>query len=133
MAYLDWKNEFSVGIDEMDDQHKRWIEIINELHGAMRGGQADKALSGVLQKMADYIVVHFKTEEALLDKNKYPGLDKHRKIHEKYALEIQGFVDQFAKGKILMSIDIMDSLKMWLINHIKINDREYGTFIAGKK
>jgi hemerythrin len=133
MAYMDWKDEFSVGIAEMDSQHKRWIEIINELHDAMRSGQTEKVLSSVFKKMTDYIVVHFKAEETLLDKNKFPGLDKHRKIHEKYALEIHGFVDQFAKGKILMSIEVMDSLKNWLINHIKVNDKEYGKFITGKK
>jgi hemerythrin len=133
MAYLDWKDEFSVGVAEMDSQHKRWIEIINELHDAMKSGQTVKAMSSVLKKMTDYIVVHFKTEEALLEKNNYPGLDKHRIIHEKYALEIHSFVDQFSKGKILMSLDVMDSLKNWLTNHIKMSDKEYGKFITGKK
>jgi len=133
MAYLDWKDEFSVGIAEMDTQHKRWIEIINELHDAMKNGQTLKVLSSVLKKMTDYIVVHFKAEEALLEKNNYPDLAKHRKIHEKYALEIHGLVDQFVKGKVLMSLEIMDSLKNWLTNHIKMSDKEYGKFITGRK
>jgi hemerythrin len=133
MAYLDWKDEFSVGIEEMDSQHKRWIEIINELHDAMKSGQTVKVLSSVLRKMTDYIVVHFKAEEALLEKNKFPDLDIHRKIHEKYALEIHSLVEQFVKGKVLISIEIMDSLKKWLTNHIKMSDREYGIFITGKK
>lgn len=132
MAYLDWKEEFSVGIEEMDTQHKRWIAIINELHDAMKSGQTVKVLSTVLRKMTDYIVIHFKAEEALLEKNKYPDLDKHRKIHEKYALEIHGLVDQFVKGRVLMSIEIMDSLKNWLTSHIKSSDKEYGKFITGK-
>lgn len=133
MAYMDWKDEFSVGIDDMDSQHKRWIEIINELHEAMRSGQTAKVMSSVLKKMTDYISLHFKTEEALLEKNKYPGLEKHKLIHERYAREINGFVDKFTNSKVLVSLDIMDSLKDWLTNHIKVNDKEYGAFITRKK
>jgi hemerythrin len=132
MAYLDWKEEFSVGIPEMDEQHKKWITIINDLHDAMKTGKTNTVMSDILKKMTDYIVFHFTAEETLLKTKNYTDFYGHKKIHDQYAARAREMVEQFMGGKVLISLQVMDSLRDWLTSHIMIQDKKYGAFITRK-
>jgi hemerythrin-like metal-binding protein len=132
MAYLDWKEELSVGVSEMDEQHKKWIAITNELHDAMRAGKTNAVMSEILKKMSDYIAFHFSAEEILLKSKNYPDFHGHKRIHDQYAAKAREMVEQFMSGKVLMSLQVMDSLRDWLTSHIMVQDKKYGTFITKK-
>jgi hemerythrin len=132
MAYLDWNEEFSVGVPEMDEQHKKWIAIINELHDAMKTGKANTVMSDILTKMIDYIVFHFTAEENLLKTKNYSDFYGHKKTHDQYAVKAKEMVKEFMSGKVLMSLQVMDSLRDWLTSHIMIQDKKYGSYFKGK-
>jgi hemerythrin-like metal-binding protein len=80
MATMEWKDSYSVGETKMDDQHKGLIVLINQL-----GGEDEIGVREVLEKLQEYVDVHFRDEEALLEKIGYPDLDKQKVEHETFA------------------------------------------------
>ncbi len=86
MGYIEWTQDLSVGVPELDAQHQRWIGMINELHDTLLHGDAEDlvAITGrMLRAMGEYVEEHFRTEEAYMEKIGFPGLDAHREVHHR--------------------------------------------------
>ena len=80
MDRIVWDNSFSVGIEEIDEQHKKWISIINDLHDALMSGKNLGSITGKsLKAMEEYAHFHFSFEEEYLQKAGYPYLENHKK------------------------------------------------------
>jgi len=62
MAYIDWQDDFSVNVKEIDEQHKMLIEMINSLHEAMLANKARDLQKQTVNRMADYAIKHFALE-----------------------------------------------------------------------
>lgn len=129
MSFVSWSDELSVGIDEIDNQHKQFIDMINELHLAMKSGKSAVVLPAILTKLSDYAVFHFSHEEKVLQSYNFPELLTHKMIHDKFTKEIKKLFEDLASKKTLLSIDIMNSLKDWLVQHIMGQDKKYSEFI----
>lgn len=132
MIYIEWKDEYSVGIKLIDDQHKKLISMINDLYTAMGEGQGNNVIGKIINEMTQYAAEHFATEERLFDRHKYPDAVAHRKEHADFVKEVLDFKGKFDKGAILLSMKILDFLKQWLMNHILKNDKKYGPFLNQK-
>jgi hemerythrin len=118
-----WTDELSVGVNEMDDQHKVLIDKINKLVVDLND-DSPNAYSD-FQELAGYVVKHFEDEEAFTDKCAYPGLDTHKVIH-KQLLEKVGSFDSSIKDGSVDKFALMNFLKMWLCSHIMGIDMKYG-------
>lgn len=132
MPLLIWKDDYSVNIKEIDEQHKNLIAMINELHDAMAQKKAKEALSEILKKLADYTVSHFAKEENLMRANGYPEYDEHRNKHEKMTAKVLALQDDLKQEKISLSIEVMEFLKNWLDKHIMGTDKKYSDFLNSK-
>ncbi len=123
---VEWDDSFSVSVNQMDSQHKKWIGYINDLHNAIINGKGRDVLQNVLNKMLDYSKEHLATEEGFLKKTKYPEFEQHKKIHDNFVKWVKEIIDDFSKTKKAnLSLDIMDRMKNWLTNHIKTVDKKY--------
>jgi hemerythrin len=125
MAFYDWQESFSVGIKEMDDQHKKLIAIINHLHEAMISGQGKSEIGKIIEEMLEYTKFHFTAEEALMTEYKYPGLPVQKNEHSAFIKKTQAFQSDLESGKLALSLEVSTFLKDWLTNHIMINDKKY--------
>lgn len=132
MPLLNWKGEYSVNVNEFDDQHRQLIGMINELHEAMAERKASSVLEGILAKLADYTVRHFTAEERLMRIHGYPGYEEHREKHQRMTAKVMALQDDLKRGKVTISLAVMDFLKNWLDRHILGTDKLYGPFFAGK-
>jgi len=130
MELVKWTEEYSVGIKEIDNQHKGLIIIINELFTLMTKGKAKDNLSEIFDYLTDYTKKHFFTEETLLYKYAYPDLEKHKIEHSKFIEKLNNLKSDFSKGKITISLEILNFLKDWLLNHIKLSDKKYSIHIS---
>ncbi|OHD55534.1 MAG: hemerythrin [Spirochaetes bacterium GWF1_51_8] len=133
MAFVAWNDSLSVSIAAIDDQHKKLIDIMNELHDAMKTGKGKDALTSVLEKMAGYTVEHFSFEENMLNENGYPGFNGHKFQHDEFVRKVNEFKKDFASGKALVSIDVLNFLRDWLIAHIADSDQQYASFMSRQK
>ena len=125
MAIIKWTDELSVHIHEIDDQHKKLIDLINKLHEAMLQKQGKQVTSQIIDELAAYTVYHFQTEETYMQKFKYPAFLKHKKEHEGFVTSVENFQKDFEAGKLGLSLEIMTFLKDWVTKHIKGTDMQY--------
>lgn len=131
MAILTWDEKYSVGIAEIDGQHKRLIQMINDLHEALVAAHGRQKLGEILAQMLDYAAYHFTAEESLMVTHGYPLYGAHKREHEGFtakALELKQRVD--AKGFVL-TLEVLQFLKDWLSHHILVNDLKYAPFLRG--
>ena len=126
MALISWSNAYSVGVREIDEQHKKLVDILNELHEAMKAGHGKDKVEPVLARMADYAVMHFSTEEKYMMKHSYPELTSHRSEHQAFMKKVTQFVEDFRKGKATVTLELSNFLRDWLLKHIQGVDRKYG-------
>jgi hemerythrin len=132
MALIDWSNDLSVNIKEIDAQHKKLIELINTLHEAMRIGQGKTALEKILADLITYTKTHFAYEEMLMTKHGFAAMAEHKKEHDQLTSKVADLQAQYQSGAIVMSVEVLQFLKQWLGVHIKGTDKKYSAYFNGK-
>ncbi len=128
MAYFTWDDSFKVGVREIDEQHHGLVELVNELHEAMKIGKGQIVLETTLNKLIEYTLLHFKTEEKYFQKFGYPEAASHKQEHADFVQKVSEFKVGFDKGTLLITLDILDFLSKWLNVHIKGTDKKYGPY-----
>ncbi|MBI5086040.1 MAG: bacteriohemerythrin [Acidobacteria bacterium] len=122
---MTWKDDYSVGVAEIDQQHRQLLDLINKLHDAMKAGGSPTALARVLEELIGYTRRHFTFEEFLMKQCGYPGLEPHRVQHRQLVEKIESFQAEVACGKATLSLRLMSFLKDWLALHILESDKQY--------
>jgi len=130
--YLVWKDEYSVGVEEMDNDHKKLLNLINQLQTAVHYYTGQEFEQKALDELVDYTKTHFKKEEKLMEDNGYADLEAHKKQHEKFINKINDFLVQYKQNSEVTVVDTLEFLKDWLIKHINGTDKEYGKVLNEK-
>ena len=126
---VEWTPELSVNIGLIDGHHKALVNLINELHQAMRQRRSEKVMLDVVNRLKQYAMKHFKTEEELFARHGYPEAARHAEIHRKFEAKVQEFEDGLKSGAAKVTMDIMRFLKDWLVGHIMGTDKKYAPFL----
>jgi hemerythrin len=132
MAIISWKDAYSVGISEIDRQHHKIIDLINQLNDAMTEGKGKERLGKILADLISYTHNHFKAEEKLFDQYGYPDAGEHKIKHQKMTEKVLDLQKQFKAKKITITFEVMDFLQNWLDKHILGTDKKYGPYLNGK-
>lgn len=133
MGLITWDdNKYSVGIASIDAQHKQLVELINKLHEAMMKGSSKAIIKDVIAELMNYTKTHFTYEEELMQKFSYGDYETHKKTHASFVERVFDFQEKYLKGEILLSIDIINFLRDWLIKHISGTDKKYTDFFISK-
>ena len=125
MAAITWGPQIELGIAKIDEQHKRLVELINELGQAMEEGRSAEVMSATLAELVDYTHTHFRTEEVLLKEHGYEELPGHQREHRIFTDQIEIYRDRFESGFQSVTQSLMDYLSGWLVTHITVSDRAY--------
>ncbi|WP_319471416.1 bacteriohemerythrin [uncultured Pseudodesulfovibrio sp.] len=125
---MQWSDDLSVNIREIDEQHLRLLNLINALHEAMRSGRGNAAVAPILEELKEYTVFHFSTEEALFEEHNYSGMLNHIAAHKKFVDTVVEFEQKLLSGKAAVTMEVMNFLKDWLVGHIKGIDQKYSSF-----
>jgi hemerythrin-like metal-binding protein len=132
MALITWNNALSTGIAEQDNQHKKLIDLINQLNDAMHSGKGNDIMGKVLTELVNYTVYHFGYEEKLMGQHGYSDTPAHKAEHAKFVQTAGDFKKKFESGSAVVSVEIMNFLRDWLTNHIMRTDKKMGQEL-GKK
>ncbi|MCA9594330.1 MAG: bacteriohemerythrin [Myxococcales bacterium] len=125
MPAITWGPQIQLGIEVIDSQHKRLVDLINELGQAMDDGRGPEVMAKTLTELVDYTHYHFKTEETLLHEHDYEDLKQHRREHRIFTDQIEIYKDRFESGFQSVTKALMDYLSGWLVTHITVSDRAY--------
>lgn len=123
--YFPWTADLSVGIDEIDAQHKLLVEIINRASEALIERASRDIAGQILEDLVQYTFVHFAVEESLFRITDYPGYDEHKAEHERLKREVFDIRRAFARGEVELDLNLLFILRQWLETHIKDEDRRY--------
>jgi len=128
---LAWKEEFNLGHEWVDMQHRRLFELVSGLVESCAVGSDAIKLKGTLDFLVNYTVQHFDDEEALQLKYGYPGYERHKRIHEDFKATVGGLVEKFtiSGSSAELSSDVNKIVVRWLINHIQREDKKIGEHI----
>lgn len=129
MPLMVWDDALSVGVAEVDRQHKVLIELLNLLHSSSTAGKGNETLRKVLADLAGYTVDHFAFEEKMLAEHGYPELPEHKDSHEKLKGRVVEFKESFDAGRSELGVELFMFLRSWLNGHIRGSDRHYGRYL----
>ncbi|HOV14864.1 MAG TPA: bacteriohemerythrin, partial [Spirochaetota bacterium] len=123
MALFIWKDDYSVKIEKIDEQHKKLVNLLNELHSSMLAAKATSVLEKTLDELVQYAAVHFKTEEDLMRSYDFSQYNDHKNAHNNFTEKVGEFYKDYKDGKKMISVELLFFLKDWLINHINGVDK----------
>lgn len=131
---MKWTDSLSVGIEQIDFQHKTLINAINELFDACSKGMGRKKITETLEFMKNYTVTHFKDEEEVQRKCGYPDFVNHKKIHDDFVKQVIVYSNRLeTEGpNISLVVDFNKFVNSWLMEHISNEDKKIGQFINSK-
>ncbi|MBF0228980.1 MAG: hemerythrin family protein [Desulfamplus sp.] len=131
MPKITWSELLSVGNEEIDNQHKRWIEIFNTSYDKMMCDDYS-LLSNIgidaLKQMMEYAQMHFEFEEKYMQQINYPALVEHKFQHDLFKVQLHKINQNFENGISKLNSEIMKMIENWLIGHIQTEDQKYKFF-----
>jgi len=132
MPLISWNDNYSVKVKQFDDQHKKLIDMLNELHDAMKVGKGKDVLEKILAGLIQYTNTHFAAEERLMKLHNYPDYEQHKKEHNLLVLQVLDVQKKYHEGSAVLAQSVITFLKDWLKNHIQGVDKNYGPFLNSK-
>lgn len=134
MPFIEWSKVPKVEVAEIDTEHAQLIRLLNDLFDAMKAGRGRDHVSSTLDGLAKYTRTHFQNEERLMRIHGYPDVDAHRAQHAALLEQIESFrVKLDDEGaSFTISLDLLDFLKSWLIEHIETADAKVGAHLRSQ-
>ena len=135
MAIINWSDEYSLGLKVIDKQHQLLVNLINRMHEVvtLSDDTERSQVRHIFAELSDYMDSHFKTEDELLKIYNFPEIHSHRQQHNKIAMQLLDLQLSFSKGNRKISLELLEFLNNWFINHILVSDQKYASFILAKK
>lgn len=142
MTFIEWNDDYSINLAEVDRQHQQLFNLINELHEAMMAGRIECTMTTVVHELATMVTVlkelmnytsyHFSTEENYMVAHAYPECDAHRGAHRQFVERVQAFKRDFDDGQALHPVEIVEFIRDWWRSHILVVDKKLGAFLNEK-
>ncbi len=129
--FMEWSDKLSVGVAQIDNEHKRLLALLNELNRALQSGTGLGALSGVLDGLVHYAAYHFAHEEDQIVRSGYPAYEAHRLQHRALTARVKEIFGEFQSGgeEAELPGEVLEFLKTWLYHHIMESDRDFGAYL----
>jgi hemerythrin len=132
MTLLTWKRSCSVGVMAMDDQHGILMDTLNELRLAVVHGSSRDAVSDLMGRLVEFTRMHFWSEEQLMERYSFPGLDEHRAEHRRLLTQIQESGHKLQHGVTLHMRPLLGFLSDCYQEHMEGLDQEYGPWLNAR-
>jgi hemerythrin-like metal-binding protein len=132
MSLIKWNDTLSVGVQSIDKQHQKLVDLVNDFYDGFNQGSPQEKISELLLGMKNYTVMHFTTEEKIMRETNFPGYSKHKEDHDKFVETVLDLEKRFNSGKLIITFEITNFLKKWITDHIKVVDKEYTEHFQSK-
>ncbi len=129
MELIQWSDKISVNNTRIDNQHKKLIELVNNLILNSNAKANSEIINETLSELLKYTRYHFKDEEELMELRQYPKLDSHREIHKEFVYKITLFCKDVTEGKDSVTEEVLQFLVDWLSQHTSIEDQDYKNYL----
>lgn len=120
---MKWKQELSVGIEEIDEQHKTLADCVTLVENAVIGRERWLAVHSALIRAADFARIHFAVEESLMRIHAFPGLEAHIAAHRQFS----GHLEELQRRSLTTDVseEMIAFIRGWLEQHVPTLDKQY--------
>lgn len=129
MAYFEWADDLVIDGGPIDADHRRLVDLVNELHTATSEGRGMEIVDKILDTLIAYTAEHLQREEARMASVNFPNLAQHKVGHEKFIENIRRLKKKYDAGSITVASQLSTILRDWLSLHIRRSDKELLEFI----
>ncbi|MEW5728580.1 MAG: hemerythrin family protein [Pseudomonadota bacterium] len=131
MSYAEWQERFSVGIPEVDREHKILFDLIGQLHDAYATDKSMPDMERVFAVLMEYVGGHFEHEREVFLSSGYPNAAAHIAEHDRFAAEVRALFARYRAGEgDKVCIELLALLNNWWHFHVLEDDADYGRHVA---
>lgn len=120
-----WKAKYSVGVDSLDNEHKKILQLLNNFKTAYDYAMSEEYERNALKELLDYTKFHFNSEEEMMKKHEYQELESHKKEHQEMLDQIHRIETRYAEVGHEAFEEVSEYLTRWLLQHICHSDKQY--------
>ena len=131
-ALITWEDKFSLGLDEINEQHKSLVDLINRVWQSIIEKSDKERVFALIEELERYTLAHFAAEETFMRVTEYPEFSKHKKEHQDFIARVAD-EKKHAVSTGNLSLDMMYFLRDWLVDHILVSDKHYAEFTRRSK
>jgi hemerythrin len=132
---IQWTPDLAVGVTSIDEQHQELFTRVNQLIEATSLGVGRTEVANVVRFLAEYVVLHFASEEEEMAQHAFPGLAAHQEEHRAFIQDFARLVKDYrAHGATTTVLAALNRrVAAWLLNHVARSDRAFGVFLQGAR
>ncbi len=130
MTLIAWNASHETGYSPMDAEHMRLAGLLNELHDDLLQGSSLTLIETEFQRIARDTASHFRHEERLMEKSSFPDSPNHLLAHQQLEAQIADLLRQIDAGEPVFTLDLVEFLRNWLLNHITTMDKKLGEYLT---
>lgn len=127
-----WTEAYKVNVSVLDKQHQELFDSVNKLERALRVGEGNAAVDGILDRLMTYAGLHFAAEESLMERHEFPGLPTHRVQHETFRKKMMTLLERHRGAKQGVAVELLLFLQTWLKGHVLKTDKQYSAFLNAR-
>jgi len=125
-----WGDILSVGVDEIDEDHRKLVSIFNILNHSVMERESPEYLAAVLEELINCTVWHFSHEERLMLKYGYEESEEHKAEHQELIKSAKKLQQEILQADKPVADEQVDFLENWLTEHILTADMRLGSYLA---
>jgi len=132
VIYLEWNDEFLIGNKELDGHHRHLVDLLNAVYATCMSQSTTDDLSGIVDKLIDYVDYHFSAEERTMAEHDYPGLPEQEREHAVLKQKLDDMRNRLINAthfSTIESVELTQMLADWVRNHITDVDNKLGSYL----
>ena len=124
-----WKEEYSVGIDSIDQQHKQLFEMGQSMSDLVSNHQDEDIydeLTAMFNELIDYTRYHFESEEQLMAQVNYEDIEDHKIQHHLFVEKLESYdLETIDEDQSAFALKLLKTIATWIFKHITGDDFKY--------
>lgn len=129
---LEWNDEYLIGVEELDFEHKDLFDRLNELHKELARHDDKAKIEDCLGEIHARVSAHFALEEKFMRDTNFPNYEQHKREHDDFLDVIVEIIDEFRTDSELSYGDALEAqLQHWITHHITTSDQELSSLNEG--
>jgi hemerythrin len=129
MAFIKWRDSYSVGVEQFDREHRKLIELIDTMYYVVRDKKGNEYTAEAASELVAYTKYHFTNEEGAMVAANYPDLGAHKVEHARLREKTGQLQERIENNDSQAAQELYIFLRDWLITHIQEIDKKYGPFL----
>jgi hemerythrin-like metal-binding protein len=122
---IEWKDEYSLGIKKIDEQHQAIFGIMNKAHKTINERKTDVNFQKIANDLLVIAQKHFSLEERYFKKFNFKFASVHIKEHKRFIIEVKQLKKMYSQDSIKLCFELADFLEDWFLDHILNEDKKY--------